>query len=74
LPNVIGLRKEDELNWDCVTQTEKIRNAYKILVKEVWGGGKRNIIELDVREVGRESVDWNNLTLDWVIWYAVVTQ
>jgi len=39
LPNVIGLRKEDELNWDCVTQTGKMRNAYKILVKEVLGGG-----------------------------------
>jgi hypothetical protein len=40
LPNVTGLRKEDVLNWDCITQTEKIRNAYKILVKEVWRGGK----------------------------------
>jgi hypothetical protein len=41
LPNVIGLRKEDELNWVSVTQTEKMRNAYKILMKEVWGMGKR---------------------------------
>jgi len=41
LPNGIGLRKEDELNWDCITQTEKMRIAYKILVKEVWGEGKR---------------------------------
>jgi len=39
LPNVIGLRKEDELNRDCVTQTGKMRNAYKILVIEVLEGG-----------------------------------
>jgi hypothetical protein len=39
LPNVIGLRKEDESNWDCVTQMEKMRNAYKTVAKEAGGGG-----------------------------------
>jgi len=70
LPNVIGLRKEDEMNWDCVTQTEKMRNAHKILVKEIWGGGKDDPANICIDE--RIILTWILENYDARVWIGII--
>jgi hypothetical protein len=80
-PNIIRMIKSRRMRWaGHVTRMEVTRNAYTILVGKP--GGKRPLgrprrrwvdnIEMDLRVIGWDGMDWIELAQDRDQWTAVV--
>jgi hypothetical protein len=80
-PSIIRMIKSRRMRWaGHVARTGENRHAYRILVGKP--GGKRPLrrprrwwvdnIKIDLREIGWDVMDWNDLTQDRNLWRALV--
>jgi hypothetical protein len=80
-PNVIRMIKSRRMRWaGYIARTGGMWNGYRALVGNTEGKillGRRsrrweNNIKIDVREVGRDDMDWTHLAQDRDQWRALL--
>jgi hypothetical protein len=80
-PNIIRMIKSRKMRWaGHVARMGETRNAYRILVGKPEGKRPLGIprrrwvdnIKMDLREIGWDGVDWNELAQDRDQWRALV--